>query len=140
MVMGASSVINASMGPRSDERGNKRYPCGRKTEGDRLQWGRARMSAEMQVGMEREKKISLSLQWGRARMSAEISGPNGVLVPICWLQWGRARMSAEILQCCRGENHIIELQWGRARMSAEISSKKNPACGKSSSFNGAALG
>src|SRR5579885_1243181 len=120
MVMGASSVINASMGPRSDERGNKRYPCGRKTECERLQWGRARMSAEMQVGMEREKKISLSLQWGRARMSAEISGPNGVLVPICWLQWGRARMSAEIKRELQKLRRDLGLQWGRARMSAEI--------------------
>src|SRR5581483_5594542 len=86
--------IVASMGPRSDERGNQ--------------------------PMQLSASGSFKLQWGRARMSAEICGSCAVAATASKLQWGRARMSAEIQSKLHAGNGQFELQWGRARMSAEI--------------------
>ncbi len=59
------------MGPRSDERGNPEWKLVG-VVGDTLQWGRARMSAEMrEASLTRERDLAV-LQWGRARMSAEM--------------------------------------------------------------------
>ncbi len=63
------------MGPRSDERGNSNGPCGGIGKRKMLQWGRARMSAEINIGPPVLPPAS-SLQWGRARMSAEMDGGN----------------------------------------------------------------
>ncbi len=111
----------------------------------RLQWGRARASAEM-----REKMIALARS-GWASMgprscergnptsrerSAHVAGAasmgprscergNIVRVPHpslyrMLLQWGRARASAEISDRWRISRSGSRLQWGRARASAEI--------------------
>src|SRR6516225_7237592 len=62
-----------------------------------------------------------TLQWGRARMSAEMPLIPDTWSPIRgWLQWGRARMSAEMWRWCVRGAFGGWLQWGRARMSAEI--------------------
>ena len=93
---GAEQAIRseASMGPRSDERGNSFTGHYSDTMAV-LQWGRARMSAEIQLvrpaAVENNK-----LQWGRARMSAEMRSKGGGSMRETELQWGRARMSAEI--------------------------------------------
>ncbi len=131
------------MGPRSDERGNRSsLVFSSVIQG--LQWGRARMSAEMNAELA-ELLVPSQLQWGRARMSAEINvaqkNPGGTLKasmgprsdergnaeacpkfgPAYRLQWGRARMSAEMpLPPAINGNVCNKLQWGRARMSAEI--------------------
>ncbi len=60
------------MGPRSDERGNGFSPSQEAFLGVPLQWGRARMSAEIASRAEASAAAAV-LQWGRARMSAEIS-------------------------------------------------------------------
>ena len=58
------------MGPRSCERGNRRRKAMREIN-ERLQWGRARASAEMRIHALLNSFL-IQLQWGRARASAEI--------------------------------------------------------------------
>ncbi len=103
---------DASMGPRSDERGNAHNASGGGSV-PALQWGRALMSAEIHIGTYKNAGTP-TLQWGRALMSAEIH------------QWVLGPMAGD------------GLQWGRALMSAEIKAifgtSKPPEC-----FNGAAL-
>ncbi len=65
-------AAGASMGPRSDERGNAAQPNVRVLSAARLQWGRAQMSAEIRVPPYRVT-APVELQWGRAQMSAEIN-------------------------------------------------------------------
>src|SRR5579884_3509355 len=65
-----SARNQASMGPRSDERGNS-LSRSRSSQSQGLQWGRAQMSAEMLIGVSWPQGIS-TLQWGRAQMSAEM--------------------------------------------------------------------
>src|SRR5690606_37588017 len=60
----------ASMGPRSCERGNSRIELRREFMASLLQWGRARVSAET-PNLVRQRVASTELQWGRARVSAE---------------------------------------------------------------------
>ena len=120
-VAGAGS---ASMGPRSDERGNSVIPVGERPLSV-LQWGRAPMSAEIRAQLvgaiktfaasmgprsdergnrrsSRSRIRAAELQWGRAPMSAEIHGTVGVPLAFPTLQWGRAPMSAEITSRVRG--------------------------------------
>ena len=131
----------------------------------RLQWGRARASAEMPAHQPAQGRCVEALQWGRARASAEITAVNCFRPWVRWpLQWGRARASAEIRAVChvarrrhyaasmgprsceRGnlfsrpsvEWSNVRLQWGRARASAEISRNSSCSCALHS-FNGAAL-
>ncbi len=59
------------MGPRSDERGNGGGGVDITGGADRLQWGRALMSAEMTSEDGTCWRLYL-LQWGRALMSAEM--------------------------------------------------------------------
>ena len=63
----------ASMGPRSDERGNPKNVnhCQEGTHTS-FKWGRAPMSAEMVLGNRPEGHDVHQLQWGRAPMSAEM--------------------------------------------------------------------
>ena len=67
---GHDSLSGASMGPRSDERGNV-APQRRHAMGLLLQWGRVRMNAEMSEILE-DILTDIELQWGRVRMNAEI--------------------------------------------------------------------
>src|SRR5581483_5339314 len=91
----APLIKAASMGPRSCERGNQPR-CARVPVCRRLQWGRARASAEIDLVADLRHHAGTRLQWGRARASAEIRRHAlGVLAPFR-LQWGRARASAEI--------------------------------------------
>src|SRR5579883_2733615 len=135
------------MGPRSDERGNVEF-CGGRWRSCKLQWGRARMSAEIRLARANCWPC-YRLQWGRARMSAEIERASVANGRAHGLQWGRARMSAEIGIASAGRSGCAEasmgprsdergnenlylhavrlfgwLQWGRARMSAEMSSSQ----------------
>ena len=110
----------ASMGPRSSERGNAFERCGGDHRPGELQWGRARLSAEIQQAIEHQP-AEVALQWGRARLSAEIVVERREMVR-------RHPASMGPRSSERGNNlHIHEatprykmLQWGRARLSAEI--------------------
>ncbi len=66
----STSTQTASMGPRSDDRGDEYLDIARETKAA-LQWGRGPMTAEMD-----EKPVELPrwrlLQWGRGPMTAEI--------------------------------------------------------------------
>ncbi len=90
--------MQASMGPRSCERGNACLSLDDSPPIVKLQWGRARASAEM-TRFRRLAVLPLSrLQWGRARASAEIQIDDAKSrITWTWLQWGRARASAEML-------------------------------------------
>ena len=141
------------MGPRSDERGNSCVNTTPNPELGGLQWGRARMSAEMTIPrvvptagivasmgprsdergnqpMQLSASGSFKLQWGRARMSAEMVLLQDPGIDLIGLQWGRARMSAEISGSCAVAATASKLQWGRARMSAEIQSKLHAGNGQ----------
>ncbi len=80
------------------------------------------------------------LQWGRARMSAEMIFLRTAAHSPAELQWGRARMSAEIKRLEEVYPGLAELQWGRARMSAEIPRRIRYSAARETGFNGAALG
>src|SRR5579884_3380671 len=64
-------IFHASMGPRSDERGNAVALPHNLPSTEWLQWGRAQMSAEMRE-LRKRNSWPFLLQWGRAQMSAEI--------------------------------------------------------------------
>src|SRR5581483_8574650 len=87
----------------------------------KLQWGRARASAEM-TRFRRLAVLPLSrLQWGRARASAEIKIGRCARWQRSWSFNGaglvRARkFDIDTLASCMS----TRLQWGRARASAEI--------------------
>src|SRR5579884_3177127 len=121
MFLAQSSLVElglASMGPRSDERGNA--PILRISKSPwPLQWGRARMSAEMRKkGPWPDCSISASMgPRSDERGNVEFCGGRW---RSCKLQWGRARMSAEIRLARANCWPCYRLQWGRARMSAEI--------------------
>src|SRR5581483_9709405 len=139
------SRLHASMGPRSCERGNGSQARGAPPGAGRLQWGRARASAEIGCGLQKCNKKKLGFNGAalvRARKSEQEPIDSYVLI---LLQWGRARASAEMRRigihihypivasmgprsCERGNGfHVratcllhVQLQWGRARASAEI--------------------
>ncbi len=67
----------ASMGPRSNDRGNGGPPLWPRSD-SMLQWGRDQMIAEMLNWRARAVSLSL-LQWGRDQMIAEIQS---------WCLWG----------------------------------------------------
>ena len=137
-------LLRASMGPRSEERGNRLREDSRRLRAAALQWGRAPKNAEMQARF-LEAGGFVELQWGRAPKNAEIidpvelgprrgrasMGPRseergnpdehcGAAVP------GQASMGPRSEE--RG-NHftavssseIASLQWGRAPKNAEMS-------------------
>ena len=83
----------------------------------------------------------IRLQWGRARVSAEIFTRSIALMAAgSVLQWGRARVSAEILAGNVPDGVPVRaLQWGRARVSAEIFWRARRRRRAASCFNGAAL-
>ncbi len=83
------------MGPHSDECGNLKI-CATGDIGNKLQWGRTLMSAEIKTCW-MQRSIDNGLQWGRTLMSAEM--PVAVTVAVIYqaLQWGRTLMSAEIV-------------------------------------------
>src|SRR5579885_2255839 len=127
----------ASMGPRSDERGNTTR---------NLAFARKRFFASMGPRSDERGNYASwrclgcqwKLQWGRARMSAEIGKwEMGIISYEVALQWGRARMSAEIPQLPRLRFPRLPLQWGRARMSAEIRDCRESCECRACRFNGA---
>src|SRR5579885_1360100 len=107
------------MGPRSDERGNSCVNTTPNPELGGLQWGRARMSAEMTIPLVVPTAgIVASMgprsdERGNQPMQLSASGSFK-------LQWGRARTSAEMVLLQFPGLALLGLQWGRARMSAEI--------------------
>src|ERR1700731_128036 len=128
---------NASMGPRSFERGNRagfriRFP--RPTSFNGAALIRARKSGRSRwswAGCYRFNGAALI----RARKSLK-EKTNREWTPM--LQWGRAHSSAEIGKPSRPAPTTVSLQWGRAHSSAEI--KFLTANGHEfSRFNGAAL-
>ena len=60
----------ASMGPRSDERGNKKSPSCSTSQARQLQWGRVLMNAETSFAAMVPMWFP-RLQWGRVLMNAE---------------------------------------------------------------------
>src|SRR5579884_348823 len=92
---GRGGMGEASMGPRSCERGNVLIlpgsvpvPCGFN--------GAALVRARKWDGKGARVSFVAWLQWGRARASAEITSENFNDIYHSELQWGRARASAEI--------------------------------------------
>ncbi len=88
-------TVEASMGPRSDDRGNVPLPGLVTRRLAELQWGRDRMIAEMPVMLSALAALN-KLQWGRDRMIAEILREWNAPAPRLRLQWGRDRMIAEM--------------------------------------------
>src|SRR5579883_850284 len=94
--MEAEGGGEASMGPRSGERGNSLAFSADMVNG-LLQWGRAQVSAEM-MNLSYDVFIEADvLQWGRAQVSAEINHPREIPALHPMLQWGRAQVSAEMV-------------------------------------------
>ncbi len=130
-------LVPASMGPRSCERGNRsqRQPA---VADYKLQWGRARASAEIPSPQARTKE-GAKLQWGRARASAEMRQSRLV---------GRllARFNGAALVRAR-KYHLpqrAECQPPKASMGPRSCERGNALDGRianrgASSFNGAAL-
>ncbi len=134
----SSALRNASMGPRSDERGNgvlrntERAPAG-------LQWGRALMSAEI-IRRPRGAERRRTLQWGRALMSAEIMMLRGQSRFVRDASMGpRSDERGNLFPLSQVELDVCVLQWGRALMSAEMASPPRPTRPSPTGFNGAAL-
>jgi len=94
-LVGLIGVKIASMGPRSNDRGNV-VARSRTLQGRGLQWGRDQMIAEMTYWTGAPPGSAL-LQWGRDQMIAEMPSVN--VSPMSFrkmLQWGRDQMIAEI--------------------------------------------
>src|SRR5579883_2331268 len=88
--------IGASMGPRSDERGNK-FIFALFNGTSKLQWGRARMSAEIIPVSSCPGCLSDAASMGpRSDERGNLMGSGRMILSYDKLQWGRARMSAEI--------------------------------------------
>ncbi len=71
MVDFGSRQTHASMGPRSDDRGDAKSGILLLFTLDMLQWGRGPMTAEI-IGTPTSWSESPVLQWGRGPMTAEI--------------------------------------------------------------------
>src|SRR5579884_772729 len=97
------------------------------------------MSAEIRTPRARTRPTT-SLQWGRARMSAEIAfsalwqsrKDEPSMGPRSDERGNRLRKMLS--------DAGYDLQWGRARMSAEMKSARAERSGAHDPFNGAALG
>src|SRR5579884_2996537 len=108
------------MGPRSCERGNHFAHPAPPHKPERLQWGRARASAEMLRCLRTTFAVGL-LQWGRARASAEMCDRMGGGAPSASRFNGAALVRARKCSAARPScMWASKLQWGRARASAEI--------------------
>ncbi len=70
LVVDLQYLLDASMGPRSQKRGNNRSTIEAGINHGLLQWGRAHRSAETPRQLLRTLPLS-RLQWGRAHRSAE---------------------------------------------------------------------
>src|SRR5579884_1600739 len=92
----------ASMGPRSNDRGN---PAGEDISRRNflLQWGRDQMIAEM-IGDFGRIARGVLLQWGRDQMIAEMPPEPGVFYVPAGLQWGRDQMIAEMIKHAVGKS------------------------------------
>ncbi len=142
-----NAFVWASMGPRSCERGNRAACRAWQAGRFKLQWGRARASAEMNNTNDGAPFNSL-LQWGRARASAEMGTRRRTRLRV-----GSASMGPRSCERGNSETHPVRhvepscfngaalvrarkspysasreaaadsLQWGRARASAEISAR-----------------
>ena len=127
------------MGPRSFERGNEHAPHCSSNVHPRLQWGRARSSAET-FGAGLGARIYYRLQWGRARSTAET-------YPIVYHSDHQSQASMGPRSFERGnggsDRHVLyngcSLQWGRARSSAETALSGVDPQLNVVGFNGAAL-
>src|SRR5579885_434082 len=108
------------MGPRSDERGNE-SASGDASVVRKLQWGRARMSAEIVYKQAQYRTRIYASMGPRSDERGNGFSPSQEAFLGVPLQWGRARMSAEIASRAEASAAAAVLQWGRARMSAEIS-------------------
>src|SRR5581483_4093360 len=83
----AVHLRQASMGPRSFERGRSSPRAGTAARIEQLQWGRALSSAEGTAALA-SRIPSAALQWGRALSSAEGSRrADGSISPSVALQW-----------------------------------------------------
>ncbi len=130
----------------------------------KLQWGRARASAEMTPAGALGSGTSLTLQWGRARASAEMNRYRLTRCGLCGCFNGaalvrarkscgpearrrretrfngaalvRARKSGDPSSAGNGRS---SLQWGRARASAEMAETGKCLRKPHPGFNGAAL-
>ena len=98
----SADTSEASMGPRSSERGNSAESAKSPRAVATLQWGRARLSAETM--RPRATRCSASPASMGPRSSERGNWPDDPS-PGCGLalQWGRARLSAEIVQRRYGE-------------------------------------
>src|SRR5579883_444180 len=138
--------LKASMGPRSDERGDELLSTAQSAELAWLQWGRARMSAEMRQTIGHGSWDNIASMGPR---SDERGDSTEFRKAVKYLyasmgprsdERGDVRRSAEISGTPTALNVTDGLQWGRARMSAEMRFGHSQACRQPWRFNGAALG
>ena len=108
----------ASMGPRSEERGNRAHQGRDQTTSVSFN-GAALRGARKRPVCECGRPTNPLLQWGRAPRSAETPWPAGGSAPCAALQWGRAPRSAETSDSFTRRRTQPPLQWGRAPRSAE---------------------
>src|SRR5260370_1160210 len=123
------NISAASMGPRSADRGNRKTTSTRSAKRQPLQWGGDQLVAEMSArgwAMELHRK----LQWGRDQLIAEIRKPLTDKRVGIQLQWGRDQLIAEMHQRhVRRSCHSQRLQWGRDQLIAEIRPIARPLAG-----------
>src|SRR5438105_1599563 len=98
----------ASMGPRSNERGSAAARMSTE-EQQQLQWGRVRMNAEV-LG------DGLNVTGSDASMGPRSNERGSSMTRalknlVGTLQWGRVRMNAEVAVAMRMHVNTIELQW-----------------------------
>ena len=109
----------ASMGPPSEDGGNKKLNKMPAVSDCVLQWGRRPKTAEICLAR-RQWQDLFGLQWGRRPKTAEILRFS-VLPPMArWLQWGRRPKTAEIYVYGTFTAPALTLQWGRRPKTAEM--------------------
>src|SRR5579885_3163275 len=127
------------MGPRSDERGNL-FNSAMKCRPTLLQWGRARMSAEICCEAHGHFEHHKASMGPRSDERGNTVRSRAIAWYFSMLQWGRARMSAEINPIVSGGLEGLRASMGprsdeRGNVFSSAECRRAWAC-----FNGAALG
>ncbi len=109
------------------------------SDADKLQWGRAQLSAETAIQRDSELAWRPASMGPRSIERGNLALPLSVCVSLSLLQWGRAQLSAETGWAHSSPFGVERLQWGRAQLSAETRASMTPRTASLSGFNGAAL-
>ncbi len=127
----------ASMGPRSRERG--RRDAGRCGLGQAMASMGPRSRERGRLFSGTCASAAGTLQWGRVRENAEGVDAQRPCVPVTALQWGRVRENAEGVGSMTSLLVSIALQWGRVRENAEGAIRSPSSLRSRRRFNGAAF-